>query len=149
MGCVLVVFLAGCANVAPNTAETQAQPAAKPAAVKEANAKMITGRCHCGQVRYEAAAPAVKSSYCDCPGCRKASGALKAPFVTVRKAGFRLTVGEVAQYRAASGERCDAHGVWNFCPKCGSPVFWAGHKGDEVDLFAGTLDDPAWFQLKE
>lgn len=106
----------------------------------------LTGQCHCGHIQYEAEGPVVKSSYCECSGCRRATGTLKAPFVTVRRAGLTVTAGELAQFKAASGEACDAYGVWHFCPQCGSPVFWKGHQGDEVDLFAGTLNDISVFQ---
>lgn len=107
---------------------------------------MITGQCHCGAVRYEADGPVVKSSQCDCMGCQRATGSLKAPFVTVKRAGFRVVAGQAARYQAAGGERCDAHGAWHFCGTCGGPLFWLGHQGDEIDLFAGSLDDRAVFQ---
>ncbi|MFH1084429.1 MAG: GFA family protein [Chloroflexota bacterium] len=106
----------------------------------------ITGRCHCGQVTYEAQGPIIKSSYCDCPGCQRATGTLKAPFVTVLRAGLKITTGEPAAFRAASGERCDAYGEWLHCHHCGSPLFWRSLEGNELDIFAGTLDDATVFQ---
>jgi hypothetical protein len=109
----------------------------------------VSGQCHCGHVKYEAQAPIVKCSYCDCPGCRKATGALKAPFVTVRRTRFKIVAGEPTEFRAASGVKCDAHGTWHFCPRCGTHVFWKGNRGNEIDIFAGTLDDISVFQPKE
>ena len=106
----------------------------------------ITGRCHCGQVQYAAEGPIIKSSYCDCSGCRHATGALQAPFVTVLRATVKITAGEPVVFRAASGERCDAYGEWLHCPRCGSPLFWRGFEGQEMDVFAGTLDDESIFQ---
>ena len=110
---------------------------------------MITGHCHCGEIRYEAQGPIVKSSYCDCSGCQRATGTLRAPFVTVQKSGFRITEGTPAVYRASSGERCDAHGEWTFCPHCGTQLYWGDPQGSEVDIFAGTLDDTGLFQPDE
>ena len=72
---------------------------------------------------------------------RGATGTLEAPFVTVLREGFQLTHGELSEFRAESGERCDAYGTWHFCPDCGTHIFWKGNEGDELDLFAGTLDD--------
>lgn len=60
----------------------------------------ISGQCHCGQVKYESAGPVFKSSYCDCRGCRRATGTLKAPFVTVPRDSLKLAGGPVAEYHA-------------------------------------------------
>lgn len=110
---------------------------------------MMTGQCHCGRIKYEAKSPIVKCSYCDCRGCQRATGTLKAPFVTVRRDGVKVISGKPSEFRAASGEKCDAHGVWLFCPDCGTQLFWKGDKGDELDIFAGTLDDASVFKPKE
>ena len=131
---------------------SSSQAAEKPGTTKEPRKLSISGHCHCGKIKYEAQGPVVKSSYCDCPGCKKATGTLKAPFVTVPSAGFKVIAGEPAQFRATSGvgcDACDAHGVWHFCPGCGSQVFWKNDKGNEVDIFVGTLDDTSIFHPKE
>ena len=80
---------------------------------------------------------------------RLPAGPLKAPFVVVRKATFTVTAGEPARFRSKSKVKCDAHGVWCFCPKCGTQVFWLGDKGNKLDIFAGTLDDTKLFQPKK
>jgi hypothetical protein len=115
---------------------------------KEAAGSM-TGRCHCGRVAYRAAGPVVKQSYCDCRGCRKATGTLRAPFVTVSRAGFEVSAGEPSRFRAESGDMCDGHGQWAFCPHCGTQLFWDGDGSDQVDVFAGTLDDTSLFAVAE
>lgn len=108
-----------------------------------------TGQCHCGQITYEAEDPNLVCAYCDCRGCQRATGTLKAPFVHVSRTGFRTTIGEAKAFRAASGDRCDAGGVWYFCPACGTQLFWKGDRGDEIAIFAGTLDDPSLIQHKQ
>lgn len=45
-----------------------------------------TGQCHCGQTKYEAQGPAVKSNYCDGRGCQRANGTLKSAILVVRRA---------------------------------------------------------------
>lgn len=122
---------------------------AKDGAVQQASEQKITGQCHCGNIKYEAAGPIIKCTYCDCCGCRRATGTLKAPFVTVHRAKFKVTAGHPVEFRATSGAKCDCHGVWHFCPKCGTQVFWKGDKGEELDIFAGTLDDTTLFQPKD
>jgi hypothetical protein len=109
---------------------------------------MLTGRCHCGQITYEAQGPIVNQSYCDCQGCKRATGALRVPFVTVLRKNLKIT-GEPKTFRSQSGAKCDAHGVWLFCPNCGTHLFWQNNEGDHMDIFVGTLDDPTIFQPKE
>lgn len=111
----------------------------------EQTLESIMGQCHCGGIRYEAQPPIVKSSYCDCPGCQRATGTFKAPFITVYPKQFSIVSGEPSSFRAESGVLCDGHGVWHFCPVCGTPVFWLSDRG-QVDIFAGTLNDTALFQ---
>jgi hypothetical protein len=66
--------------------------------------------------------------------------------VTVPGEGFRVTAGRPTEFRAEAGVKCDAHGVWHFCPDCGTQLFWVGDGGDELDIFAGTLDDASVFE---
>ena len=90
-----------------------------------------------------------KCSHCDCRGCQRATGTLKVPFVTVPRKNFKITAGKPSQFRAKSGEKCDVHGVWVFCPQCGTQLYWLGNKGDQLDIFAGTLDDTSVFKVKK
>ena len=124
----------------------EAKPKADIIKTKASVVTRIPGRCHCGAIQYEAQAPIVKSSYCDCRGCQRASGTLQAPFVTVKRAGFKIVAGTPSEYRAPSGEKCDAAGTWHFCAKCGTQIYWQSDQGDELDIFAGTLDDTSLFQ---
>jgi hypothetical protein len=114
--------------------------------MSEQTVEPMVGHCHCGSIRYEAQPPIVKSSYCDCPGCQRATGTFKAPFVTVYQKGLSVISGEPSSFRADSGVMCDAHGAWYFCSKCGTQVFWKPDRGDELDIFAGTLEDTNLFQ---
>jgi hypothetical protein len=124
-------------------------PVSTTAPATQAKPDAITGQCHCGQLKYEITGPIIKCSYCDCSGCRRATGTLKAPFVTVAGKDFKVSGGEVAQFRTAAGEKCDAAGAWYACPKCHSPLYWQAHQGKEVDVFAGTLDNPKLFVIKK
>jgi hypothetical protein len=101
----------------------------------------ITGRCHCGNIAYEADRARATYDDCECRGCQRASGALKVQYVVMPAAALKLTGGQPSEFRAQSAEECDKVGFWQFCPKCGAPVFWRSNKGDQVDIFAGTLDD--------
>ena len=106
----------------------------------------ITGHCHCGQASYTVNGKVIKSSSCDCKGCQKASGTFRVQFVTVSRAETSIS-GKLAEYKADTTAPCDVHGVWCFCPTCGTHLFWKGNQGEELDIFAGTLDDPSFFTL--
>lgn len=110
--------------------------------------KTITGQCHCGYVQYEAQGPIIKSSYCDCLGCQRATGTLKAPFVTILRDNLKVTGSQPSEFRPLTGDRCDEFGAYHFCPRCGTQIYWKGHEGNELDLFAGTLDDVSLFTAK-
>ena len=144
MGTMLVAMLVGCVGMGQGDKTN-----VKGDSMRQATGQKISGQCHCGSIKYEASEPIIKCSYCDCRGCQKATGTLKAPFVTVQRAGFKVTAGQPAEFRAKSGGKCDCQGIWCFCQKCGTQVYWKGDKGDELDIFAGTLDDTKVFQPKE
>ena len=108
-----------------------------------------TGQCHCGTIQYAALNPRLNVEHCDCVGCQRASGTLRVPFIHVGRADLNIAEGRPTDFRAKSGEKCDAGGVWQFCSDCGTQLFWDGDRGDEIAIFAGTVDDPSLLQSKE
>lgn len=138
---VVVAALMAVGAVAVPHAGAQHQPGAA--------AQVVKGRCHCGAVAYRAAGPVLRCGPCDCRDCRRASGSLNPTYVTVAKVGFKITSGKPASYRAKTGEKCDCHGTWHFCRKCGGPLFWGNDNGKEIDIFAGSLDDPSIYTPTE
>ena len=57
---------------------------------------MITGRCECGRIRYEAGGDIEDFSHCHCSQCRRLHGAAYATFATVSRDKFRYVSGETA-----------------------------------------------------
>ena len=146
------LLLTGCCGQDNSTAATDPVGGLTQVAAGESLASTdasLTGRCHCGKVRYEVRGPVVKTSTCDCAGCRRATGTLAAPFVTVKGRQLQVVSGEPKSYRADGGDKCDAHGSWTFCGDCGGPLWWAAKPGKQVDLFAGSLDDPSVFRDRQ
>ena len=109
----------------------------------------ITGQCHCGHIKYEAQGPVVDSNHCNCRGCQRATGSLRSAILVVPRAGFKIVSGKISSFRAKDGVKCDKHGIWYFCPKCGSQVYWKPDRGQVFDIFAGTLDDLTIFKPKK
>ncbi|MCB1517959.1 MAG: GFA family protein [Hyphomicrobiaceae bacterium] len=100
----------------------------------------------CGAVRYTVRGAPRFSGICNCRDCQKATGSAFSAFMMYPVANFELT-GETRAY----DHICDAGtpSRRNFCPTCGSTVFGGGEEGGEdVNIYAGTLDDPDVFEPK-
>ena len=91
----------------------------------------LTGHCHCGSVHYEAQGPILFQGTCTCRACQRATGALASPNVQVPMETFVVTRGSASQFKAESDEDCDA-GVFHFCGRCGSQLYWVSASGTEL-----------------
>jgi len=100
--------------------------------------KPVTGRCLCGDIRYEYRGAPTNISYCHCDSCRRHVSGPVAAFVCVRRETFRFTQGAPVAY-ASSVRVTRTH-----CGRCGSPIAYeSADSADIVELYHGTLDDPA------
>ena len=104
---------------------------------------VITGGCLCGALRYEARRDPLFAGLCYCADCRRASGSGFIPFMSFSSAALSIR-GETRQHRSRAARGGVA--VRNFCPACGGLVF-GGEAGRDssLNLYAGSLDDPALF----
>jgi hypothetical protein len=110
----------------------------------QTSAKLYTGGCLCGALRYEAEGEPLYAGHCYCSDCRKASGSGFVPFIGFAGSAVRFN-GQTRKFasRAASGVAA----VRNFCAVCGSLVFGGEvGKDDEFTIYAGSLDDPSSFR---
>lgn len=60
-------------------------------------------------------------------------------FASFQATQLTLLSGEPAQYR--SSERATRE----FCPRCGSPLFWREDGNPACDVFLGSFDEPSRF----
>jgi hypothetical protein len=99
---------------------------------------MLTGGCHCGAVRYEAAETPKRHSICHCTDCRRSAGAPMVAWAVYEESDVRVTKGK-PKVRASS-----EHGRRHFCPECGGGVFYSSEKflPGLIDIQSATLDDP-------
>jgi hypothetical protein len=95
------------------------------------------GGCLCGAIRYQVAGEPVRTSICHCTQCRRQTGSALPAFAIFPERAFRLERGVPAGFAAS------ARAVRQFCPSCGSPLFWREHGGAEVEIFLGSFDEPA------
>ncbi len=81
----------------------------------------IEGRCHCGQITYEAVVDADKVAICHCSDCQMLTGSAYRANIQAPAETFVLRSGQPKIYikTAESGTR-RAHA---FCPNCGTPVY--------------------------
>jgi hypothetical protein len=98
--------------------------------------KVVTGRCLCGDIRYEYRG-APKVLHCHCESCRRHTSSPVASFVCVPADGFRYTKGTPAAYASSPGV------TRTHCGRCGSPMTYTSNRNTQVDIYVGTLDDPA------
>ena len=94
----------------------------------------VNGRCHCGNISYEADVDAAKVSMCHCSDCQMLTGSAFRATVQAPAHTFVLRGGQPKIYvkTADSGNR-RAHA---FCPECGTPVYSA------------AISDPPFYSLR-
>jgi hypothetical protein len=99
----------------------------------EANMK-VEGRCHCGQITYDAEVDPAGVSICHCTDCQMLTGSGYRVSVRAPRETFHLRTGQPRTYikTADSGER-RAH---SFCPDCGTPIY------------ACAVEDPPTYSLR-
>ena len=95
-------------------------------------ARIYTGGCQCGAVRYRVEGTLVHPHLCHCRMCQKASGNYFLPLAAAVREKFTLTRGEPAWFRSSINiER-------GFCRDCGTPLAYR-HPGG-LELAIGAFD---------
>lgn len=99
---------------------------------------MITGRCHCGEVRYSLSGEPVFSGLCHCSDCRRHAGAPMVGWTAYPEGALKVLQGAPKVYESSQ------QGRRHFCPNCGTGLFY--YNGNMlpgmVDVQTATLDDP-------
>jgi hypothetical protein len=105
------------------------------------------GGCLCGRIRFETTGAPDRVTVCHCRFCQRATGS--AYMVEPIFAGPALTLlsGTPTVYdqvSAGSGKVVHVH----FCPVCGTKLWLSFERfPDAVGIYAGTFDDPCWFEI--
>jgi hypothetical protein len=99
--------------------------------------------CSCGQLRIRLTADPQLVSSCHCLACQRRTGAVFGSSAFFLRSQIVLTEGERRTFR-----RQGESGAWlsfQFCPTCGSTVFWESERlADMVCVAVGTFADPAF-----
>ena len=103
---------------------------------------LITGRCLCGDIRYEISQPVIGTGFCHCRMCQRFSGAPVAAFAVFPREAVRFTKGEPKYYKSSLiYER-------RFCANCGSSLtgrYYAPEASDWLGIRTASLDHPEDF----
>ena len=91
------------------------------------------GGCQCGAVRYSVASLG-RSSVCHCRMCQRAFGAFYAPLVIAN--GLVWTRGTRRLFASSNVSQR------GFCGDCGTPLSLENFTDAQIEIAAGTLDDP-------
>jgi hypothetical protein len=104
---------------------------------------LITGKCYCGEIHYEAEGPPLLKAECFCRECQYITGGGSLHIMAVALAGFSMTKGRVKGFT-----RSDIEGAVTreFCPTCGTHLFTrAPALTGAIILKVGALDDPSQY----
>lgn len=102
----------------------------------------VDGRCHCGNISYEAEVDPETVGICHCTDCQRLTGTAYRTTVRAPAAGFVLKGGTPTIYikTGESGTR-RAHA---FCPICGTPIYAAAPVDPNVySLRIGAIEQRA------
>jgi hypothetical protein len=100
------------------------------------SAKLITGGCCCGAVRYEGIELPYNVTHCHCIDCRRSSGAAFVTWASFSRNRFRFSQGQPQQF-------CWEGRLRGFCARCGTSLtFLARAEADEIDVTVSSFDQP-------
>jgi hypothetical protein len=106
------------------------------------------GGCICGAVRYRTLADPLRVTVCHCKWCQRATGSAYMVEPIFRQEDLRVTEGTPATYHhrsGGSGKMVQVH----FCAACGTKLYLTFERfSGTCGVYAGTFDDPDWFELR-
>jgi hypothetical protein len=113
---------------------------------QEARLDQHEGACLCGEVRYSVAGQPMRVTVCHCRFCQRATGTayLVEPIFPLVALGVIRGKPSLYEHRSeGSGKMVHVH----FCANCGTKLYYSFERfPDVVGVFAGTFDDPNWFE---
>jgi hypothetical protein len=106
------------------------------------------GGCLCEAVRYTIKNDPVRVTICHCKFCQRATGAAYMVEPIFHEADLQVTKGSPAVYEHCSGGSGKLVHI-HFCAACGTKLYLTFERFAEVcGVYAGTFDDPNWFDIK-
>jgi hypothetical protein len=98
----------------------------------------VSGRCHCGGIRYTAEVDPEKVTICHCTDCQRLSGSAYRASVPAPRETFALEGTPKTYIKTADSGARRQHA---FCPECGAPVYSSAETDPPAySLRVGCLD---------
>lgn len=98
--------------------------------------------CSCGQLRLTTTGDPVRLSICHCLECQKRTGSVFAAQARFRRADVTMAGRSTLWSRVGDS---GGTATFNFCPDCGSTVWWEpAEMPDHVLVATGAFADPAF-----
>ena len=102
-----------------------------------------TGRCLCGNVRYEFGGSILWAAHCHCKSCRRNTSSPVTTLFAVEKKRCKFLGDETGAYHSSPGV------VRRFCKNCGTPVSYEwSERPDHIHLYAAGLDDSSGLSVE-
>jgi hypothetical protein len=97
----------------------------------------LTGKCHCGAVRYTATGEPQHHAVCHCEDCRRWSGAPMVGWIAFPTEAVTIDGATTTYQSSELGRR-------EFCGACGTGLFYRNDTilPGIIDIQSGTLDQP-------
>ncbi|WP_339950054.1 GFA family protein [uncultured Albimonas sp.] len=102
----------------------------------------LTGRCYCGETRYEIEGDPVLQAQCHCRECQYISGGAPNTFMMFPREGFRYVQGAPKDFTRSDLETPVTR---QFCPTCGTHMTTQLSRAPLTVIKVGTLDEPSVF----
>jgi hypothetical protein len=99
-------------------------------------ARLHTGGCQCGAVRFAVYTRPGKIGICHCRMCQKAAAGPFTVLAEVPWTEFAWTRGEPSTFQSSS------RAVRDFCAACGTPLSYRKPGGTIIELMTGAFDHP-------
>lgn len=103
---------------------------------------MLSGRCECGQVRFEISKHDSDLGACHCSQCRRLSGHYWAAV------GARMDSVRFLDDRGLAWYTSSSFAKRGFCRNCGSSLYYRLNDSDTIGVSAGSLDAPSELRLR-
>jgi hypothetical protein len=105
-----------------------------------------TGGCACGALRWCAKGEPMLQGLCHCRSCQRVSGSGHVGFICFPESAVTLSGATVSARRIGGSGRPAAR---HACPACLGVIYGTGEvMPGMINLYAGSLDDPARFKHK-